>query len=117
MKLSDILNAYAVPLEVDDLAFAITPFPNSRIAQWNRIVNPDLPKDATNAELLDISEGVQKAQLKLLAEHLRGCVTSGDAKLVTPKWVSDTLPQPVLNELATFLVGGDKPSWVGESGN
>lgn len=117
MKLADILNAYTVPLETDDLTFAIAPFPNARIAQWNRAVNPDLPDDASNAELLDISESVQKAQLKILAEHLRASVVKGDGKTVTPKWVSETLPQPVLNELATFLVGGEKPSWAGESGN
>jgi len=48
---------------------------------------------------------------------MRDCLTAGENKKVTAKWVGNTFPQTVLHELATFFASGDKPSWVVESGN
>jgi len=117
MKLDAILNTISVPLEVGDLEFRLTPFPNARVAAWNRATNPDVPDDATNAQLVGLTEKVQAAQLDILADHMRDCLTAGENKKVTAKWVGNTFPQTVLHELATFFASGDKPSWVVESGN
>jgi hypothetical protein len=116
MNLDQILNAVSIPLEVGDLHFRLTPFPNARVAAWNRASAATLPDDATDQQVLDLSEKVQAAQLDVIAGHMRDCITDGDAKKVTTKWVASAFPQTVLIQLASFFATGEKPEWAGQSG-
>jgi len=117
MNLETILNTLAVPLEADGLEFSLTPFPNTRVIAWNRATHTNVPSEATNEQVLDISEQVQKAQLDIISSHMRTCIAKGDTKRVTSEWVGKTFPQPVLQDLANYFATGTKPKWAGELGN
>jgi hypothetical protein len=43
---------------------------------------------------------------------MKSCVSSGDKKRVTAKWLADAVPQTVLQQLAEFFVEGRRPEWA-----
>lgn len=55
--------------------------------------------------------------MNLMAAHMRSCLTDGKPQRVTGKWLSETIPQTVLQELAEYFVEGKRPAWAGEPGN
>jgi len=113
MKLSDILDATAVSLEVDDLAFRLRPFTNAQVLEWNRVTFA--PSD--EGALVERVERQQTAQIDLIAKHMRSCVVEGRATQVTPKWVRETLPLDVVQDLAAYFVRNERPSWAVTEGN
>ncbi len=116
MKLDAILNTLAVPLEVDAFEFRLTPFSNARVIEWNR-TQRSVPEDATDEQVIAVTEEIQVAQRDIIATHMKACLTKGDPKKITGKWVGETFPQPVLVDLAQYFANGQRPSWAGESGN
>lgn len=114
--LDDILNAVTIPLEIDGVEFRLVPMNSRAIAAWNRVQAEylDIRKQdgETLAAMQERREKVEEKQQRLLAEHMRGCVTGGDAKKVTTKWLGETLPQPALQDLAAFLVESRRPAWA-----
>lgn len=114
MTLDEILGTIAVPLEHDGLTLRLTPFTNAQIVAWNRLALTESPEGESP---LDRADRQREGQLDLLAQHIRACVTDGTKSRVTPKWVAENLPQPVLQDLAVFFVEGKRPAWAGEQGN
>jgi|GEM_PF-4982675 len=114
--LDDILNAVSIPLEIDGVEFRLVPMSSRAIAAWNRILfqEPEVGEDGkvTIDARLEHAERQRERQLALLADHMKGCVTSGDKKRVTAKWLGDAVPQTVLQDLATFFVEGQRPAWA-----
>lgn len=114
--LDDILNAVSIALEVDGIEFRLVPMSSRAIAAWNRILFQE-PKPGEDGKVtietrLEHAERQKEKQLQLLADHMKGCVTSGDKKRVTAKWLGDAVPQVVLQDLAEFFVEGKRPAWA-----
>ena len=121
--LDDILNAVSIALEVDGIEFRLVPMSSRAIAAWNRVMFEE-PKPGEDGKVtiearLEHVERQREKQLQLLADHMKGCVTSGNKAKVTAKWLGDAVPQVVLQDLAEFFVEGKRPAWAegGASGN
>lgn len=114
--LDDILNAVSIPLEIDGVEFRLVPMSSRAIAAWNRVMFEE-PKPGEDGKVtlvarLEHAERQRERQLALLADHMKACVTSGDKKKVTAKWLGDAVPRTVLQDLAEFFVEGKRPAWA-----
>src|SRR5690606_28809290 len=114
------LNAVSIALEVDGIEFRLVPMSSRAIAAWNRILfqEPEVGEDGkvTIETRLEHAERQRDRQLALLADHMKGCVTSGNKAKVTAKWLGDAVPQVVLQDLAEFFVEGKRPAWAEGAG-
>lgn len=114
--LDDILNAVSIALEIDGVEFRLVPMSSRAIAAWNRVMFEE-PKPGEDGKVtietrLEHAERQREKQLALLADHMKACVTAGDKKKVTAKWLADAVPQTVLQQLAEFFVEGKRPAWA-----
>lgn len=118
--LDDILNSVSIALEVDGIEFRLVPMSSRAIAAWNRVLFEE-PKPGEDGKVtietrLEHAERQRERQLQLLADHMKGCVTSGNKAKVTAKWLGDAVPQTVLQDLAAFFVEGQRPAWAEGAG-
>lgn len=116
MKLDQILGTISLPLEHDDLSFALVPFSNARTRAFNKAMSMQPDDRSTDVEAVEASHD---AQINVVTAHLRDCLTDGKAQRVTPKWVSEQFPHTIIVDLVTYFRTGSKPEWAreAESGN
>jgi hypothetical protein len=117
LTLDEILNSVSIPLEVGDTRFRLVGFSAAKVTAWNRVLYSRGPEEADVDALLEHRESQRARQLELMAEHMRACITEGKKAKVTAEWLSESVPQAILQDLAEWFVEGKRPAWAGEPGN
>jgi len=115
VKLEDILNAVSIALEHDGITFRLVPMTSAAIIKWNSIMTRPIPK-GEDADLHAHFQKQRDDQIAVLADQMRLCVTDGDPKKINAKWMTDKLPNNILQDLAQWFVESKRPTWASDGG-